>query len=69
MPQMRKALARLARPLIDASDVLGTDDSHRQKIVSAAQDALEAIAEARFATTRGRAIECWQEVLGPSFMG
>jgi len=45
------------------------DDSHRQKIVSAAQDALEAIAEARFATTRGRAIECWQEVLGPSFRG
>jgi tRNA nucleotidyltransferase (CCA-adding enzyme) len=45
------------------------DDSHRQKIVSAAQDALEAIAEARFATTRGRAIECWQDVLGPSFRG
>jgi tRNA nucleotidyltransferase (CCA-adding enzyme) len=45
------------------------DDSHRQKIVSAAQDALEAISQARFATTRGRAIECWQEVLGPSFRG
>jgi tRNA nucleotidyltransferase (CCA-adding enzyme) len=45
------------------------DESHRQKIVSAAQDALEAIAEARFATTRGRAIECWQDVLGPSFRG
>lgn len=45
------------------------DDSHRQKIVSAAQDALEAISEARFATTRGRAIECWQDVLGPSFRG
>jgi len=45
------------------------DDSHRQKIVTAAQDALEAISEARFATTRGRAIECWQDVLGPSFRG
>jgi len=45
------------------------DDSHRQKIVSAAQEALEAISEARFATTRGRAIECWQDVLGPSFRG
>ncbi len=33
------------------------DDSHRQKIVNTAQDALEAISEARFATTRGRAIE------------
>jgi hypothetical protein len=45
------------------------DESTRHKIVSAAQDALEAISEARFATTRGRAIECWQEVLGPSFRG
>lgn len=45
------------------------DDTHRQQIVTAAQDALEAISEARFATTRGRAIECWQNVLGPSFRG
>src|SRR5471030_1478990 len=45
------------------------DDTHRRKIVSAAQEALEAISEARFATTRGRAIECWQDVLGPSFRG
>jgi tRNA nucleotidyltransferase (CCA-adding enzyme) len=45
------------------------DDTHRQKIVSAAQEALEAISEARFATTRGRAIKCWQDVLGPSFRG
>lgn len=45
------------------------DDSHRQKIVAAAQEALEAISEARFATTRGRAVECWQDVLGPSFRG
>lgn len=44
-------------------------DSHRQKIVTAAQEALEAVSEARFATTRGRAIECWQDVLGPSFRG
>jgi len=45
------------------------DDNQRQKIVAAAQEALEAISEARFATTRGRAIECWQDVLGPSFRG
>jgi len=45
------------------------DESHRQRIVSAAQDALEAIAEARYATTRGKAVECWQDVLGPSFRG
>jgi tRNA nucleotidyltransferase (CCA-adding enzyme) len=45
------------------------DDNHRQRIVDAAQEALEAIAEARFATTRTRAIECWQEIFGPSFRG
>jgi tRNA nucleotidyltransferase (CCA-adding enzyme) len=45
------------------------DDTHRQKIVSAAQDSLEAISEARFATTRGRAVAWWQHVLGPSFGG
>ncbi len=45
------------------------DDRQRRKIVDAAQVALEAISEARYATTRGRAIDCWQEVLGPSFRG
>jgi tRNA nucleotidyltransferase (CCA-adding enzyme) len=45
------------------------DENHRQLIVTAAQEALEAISEARFATTGGRAIECWQDVLGPSFRG
>jgi tRNA nucleotidyltransferase (CCA-adding enzyme) len=45
------------------------EDRQRQKIVSAAQSALEVISEARYATTRGRAIDCWQEVLGPSFRG
>ncbi|MDR3719868.1 MAG: CBASS oligonucleotide cyclase [Bryobacteraceae bacterium] len=57
-------------PVNEANNVAAVyDDSHRQKLVSVAQDALEAISEARFATTRGRAIECWQDVLGPSFRG
>ena len=45
------------------------DEKQRMKIVSAAQDALETITEARFATTRGRAIQCWQDVLGAAFRG
>lgn len=57
-------------PVNEANNVAAVyDDSHRQKIVTAAEEALEAISEARFATTRGRAIECWQDVLGPSFRG
>lgn len=42
---------------------------HREKIVAIATEALEAIADAAYATTKGRAIEDWQDVLGPSFKG
>lgn len=45
------------------------DDSDRKRIVEAAHRALDALGEAAFATTRGEAIECWQDVLGPSFKG
>ena len=45
------------------------DDSHRARIVDAAQEALSAVGEARFATTKGRALDCWRSVLGPSFGG
>lgn len=39
------------------------------RVVAAAQDAFDALSEARFATTKGRAVEAWQIVLGPSFKG
>lgn len=45
------------------------DDNDRKKIVEAAHRALDALGEAAFATTRGEAVECWQDVLGPSFKG
>jgi hypothetical protein len=45
------------------------EDRDRVRIVDAAQDALDALAEARFATTKGRATECWRVLLGPSFGG
>jgi hypothetical protein len=41
----------------------------RIRIVTAAQAALDAINEARFAPTKSRAVECWQTVLGPTFKG
>lgn len=44
-------------------------EQDRKKIVEAAHAALDALGEAAFATTRGEAIECWQDVLGPSFKG
>ncbi len=41
----------------------------RTSIVNAAQRALDALGEARYATTKVDTIECWQDVLGPGFQG
>ena len=70
LPAATGAAMEVFDPVNEKNNVASIyDDGHRQKIVAAAQDALEAISEARYATTRGRAVECWQEVLGPSFRG
>lgn len=45
------------------------DENHRQMLVNAAEEAADAISEARYATTKERAVACWQRVLGPSFRG
>lgn len=42
-------------------------EQDRKRIVDAAEHSLDALSEARFSTTRSRAVECWQEVLGVSF--
>ena len=44
-------------------------EADRARIVAAAQQTLNAVSEARFAPTKGRAVECWQVVLGPTFKG
>jgi len=41
--------------------------SQRDAIVTAAHTALDAVQEAQYATTKGRAVECWQVLLGPLF--
>lgn len=45
------------------------NQSAKSLIVAACADAFDALAEARFATTKTRAVDCWQTVLGPSFRG
>ncbi len=42
-------------------------EGNRKKIVDAAADALDALTEARYATTKGRSVAMWQVVFGPSF--
>lgn len=41
----------------------------RDRIVKAARRALDALGEARYATTKDDEIECWRAVLGPAFQG
>ena len=43
--------------------------SQRDLIVEAAADALDALTEAAYAEKKGRAVERWQVVLGPTFKG
>ncbi len=42
-------------------------EAERVKIIAAATDALDALTEARFATTKQRALDMWKVVFGPSF--
>lgn len=44
-------------------------DGDRRRLVTAAHNALDAIVDARFATTKGDAVSCWQDVLGTGFRG
>lgn len=44
-------------------------ENDRKAIVEAGHDALDALLEAREADTKGRAVACWQDVLGPSLRG
>lgn len=42
---------------------------NREKIITVAADALDALSDAAYATTKGREIADWQLVFGPSFRG
>jgi len=44
-------------------------NADRETIVNAAEEALDALSYARVATTKQESVECWQEILGPSFRG
>lgn len=45
------------------------DKAGRDRILEVASSAYDALTDARFATTKGRAIDNWQELLGPTFKG
>jgi tRNA nucleotidyltransferase (CCA-adding enzyme) len=43
--------------------------AQRERIVEGANDALDAISEAAYADGKGRAVDLWKSILGPSFSG
>jgi hypothetical protein len=45
------------------------DVTGRDRILEKAQDAYDAITDARYATTKGRAVDDWREILGLTFRG
>ena len=51
----------------NVGQLYGTAD--RDRIVASAHKALDALTEARFAPTKGRALNCWRVILGPTFKG
>jgi hypothetical protein len=52
---------------LENSIVADYSKADRDKLVEQAEEALDAISEARHATTKGRAVDCWKEVFGPTF--
>ena len=71
------SLPRATRDAIEVFDPVNAENNvtdkymwaDREALVEAAEEAADAIREAFYATTKGRAVESWQTILGPSFRG
>lgn len=70
LPAPTGAAIEIFDPVNESNNVaVGYTETDRTRIVTAAEASLDALAEARYATTKTRATECWQRVFGPSFQG
>jgi tRNA nucleotidyltransferase (CCA-adding enzyme) len=70
LPESSDEAVQIYDPVNPVNNVAARySETDRQAIVEAAHDALDALNEARYATTQGRAVALWQTVLGPSFKG
>jgi hypothetical protein len=68
VPARSSAPIELLDPVNVDNNIASTyQEVDRDRIVVAAQGAFDALTEARFATTKGRAVGRWQAVLGPTF--
>jgi tRNA nucleotidyltransferase (CCA-adding enzyme) len=70
LPSESRDAIKIYDPVNPANNVAGRySDGDRVRIVEAAKDALDALTEARYATTKGRAVAMWQVVFGSTFRG
>jgi tRNA nucleotidyltransferase (CCA-adding enzyme) len=70
LPKTRIGLIEVFDPVNPDNNVARLFDvAHQKRIVQAAEASLDAITEARYATTKAQAIDCWQVVLGGRFKG
>jgi len=68
LPAKSSAVIEIFDPVNSQNNIVASyTDADRIAIVEAAQDALDAINEARFATTQERAVNCWRRIFGPTF--
>lgn len=70
LPTRGIAAIEVIDPVNPANNVaVRYDSAAKNLIVAACAVAFDALSEARFATTKTRAVDCWQTVLGASFRG
>jgi hypothetical protein len=70
LPASTDAEIEIIDPVNPENNVAGSyTREQREKIVAAALNAHEALADAAYATTKGRAVDDWRDILGPTFAG
>ncbi len=68
LPPKSFATIEIFDPINPANNIVANySDTDRKLIIESAHDALDAIGEAKYATTKQRSIECWRRVFGPTF--
>lgn len=68
LPGATGATIEVFDPVNPANNIVASYTAFdRDRLVNAAHDALDAIGEAEYADTKGRAVACWKRVFGPGF--
>jgi tRNA nucleotidyltransferase (CCA-adding enzyme) len=68
LPSKSSVAIEVFDPVNPANNIVANyTDSDQKALIESAHDALDAIGEAKYATTKERAMECWQRIFGPTF--